>query len=1399
MKASSIYLSSIIIFCFAANVFAQKDDTKPKKDTQQNDRKVQDEFSKRILNEDALTKNKQDYSVVNSNNAFIEIEFTPAFFSESKINSNGKEFTYINFLNGFPSNVNNFGDIDLKSRSFAVIVPSNINNSVTITDIQTEDVYNMELSPIPTIKYNDPNKPGFDNIDWIFTKDQSKYSQNKFLPENPAYLTDVGQVRHLTMGTLAVHGYQYNPVTKVLRKIKSIRVRVNFGQAPVYLTRKLSYAENDLLNGIALNSNIALYWNTPSSNQNSSSILTSAMSTGAWYKIEIKDIGGNGSSDGMYKLTKSFLESSGMNLSGVDPRKIKMYGYGGERLPRDQSVTRPVDMQELPIFIEGEQDGSFDANDHVLFYGRSVNNWVYDTTENRYRHTLNFQTISNYYWIRIPVANDGNGTRMALVPSENSNNPIVPASFTEKIFYEPEIQNLILEGDLWLSHTVSTGGQFVWNNTLTGLESGSEIFYRIKPAARLVCDPCPYSHQFFLKEDRSNMSEITLPMNTVQPGFGDWIYTTETSFTLNSNQLTGGEQSSLRATYSATTGDAQGYLDYFEIQYKRRLNSAVSDVLKFDSPDVNGIVEYNVSSFSNNNIKVFDATEHSNVKIIQPLSVSSSNVRFQKTQVTDNLSKFFVVGQNGFKTPVQGAISSRIANQNLHGSYNDGADFIIITHSSLNAAANRLKQKREAPGVGHPNYLKTYVFNVDQIYNEFSSGVLDVVAIRDFIKYVYENWTIKPAYVCLLGDGDFDYKNILQNDENWVPAYEVTDPQINQVNGYCTDDFYVDIAGPDIRPDIAIGRIPARGLDEANGYMDKIDCYESPSSNAYWKNKMLFVADDGKTNAGNEGDVHQNQCEELAETKVPPFIEKEKIYIVHYPTVITSQGRRKPTSNTDIIKKWNAGCLNIHYTGHGSPDVWAHEYILEKDVIMSQLNNECKYPFVSIASCDMSKFDNPISQSAGEIFMITAKKGAIGTLAATRPVYGQLNHALMLLLFNFTYLPRETLLYPVRYGTGLFQAKQNIAYTPNEMKYVLLCDPTVRNQQGHYRSRVDSIAGLSSDTMRALSRIKVYGTFLNPDSTVWTGFNGKIIIKLFDQPRTISVYDGEYPLPYVSKINGGIIFSGTQNVVNGQWKVEFIVPRDISYLNKRGRLINYVFNTTQTSGVGVDSNFIVGGIDPNAAIDSAGPQITLFMNSRNFRTGDVVNTNAKLIADLFDESGINTTGTIGHKIEAVIDNNESQKYDLTNFYNSDTSYKYGSLEYDLNNLSEGRHNLRLRAWDTYNNSSENQVDFVVSSSSVMQVMNVFNYPNPFSDKTSFTFQHNYPDAIDVKIKVYTVAGRLIYEIEKNNINDKFVVLDWQGTDQDGEKLGNGIYIYKLTVKSKDGASVTNTGKLAVLK
>jgi hypothetical protein len=683
--------------------------------------------------------------------------------------------------------------------------------------------------------------------------------------------------------------------------------------------------------------------------------------------------------------------------------------------------------------------------------------------------------------------------------------------------------------------------------------------------------------------------------------------------------------------------------------------------------------------------------------------------------------------------------------------------------------------------------------------------------MRNFLKYAYTNWTRRPVYVLFFGDGSYDYKNIYNlSVRNFIPPIEKPNDFSSELDSYPSDDFITNISISKVspvavQPDFYHGRLNINSLAEANEAIDKIIRYESTDNFGIWKKKIMYVADDGWTteqNHGGENSLHTDQCEAIAESHTTKDFEKEKIYIVTYPAVITPSGRRKPGANVDIIKGWNDGRLIINYVGHGSADLWAHEHIFVRDESIPQLHNGSKLPLVTIASCDLLRWDDPFSISAGEQ-LVTINSGAIGVIGATRPVYSYNNAVLNNYFWDHMMYDKDTLNLPIRIGKVMYRCKLNIDLHDNDAKYGLEGDPTVRISIPQYFTTIDSINNTSTydptivDTIKALQKVVIKGRILNPDNSFWDTYNGEITIKILDVDKKIVYYDFGYPFNF--KLDGGIIFKGKTKISNGKWTIKFVVPRDISYSTGYGKLTTYFSNQT-TEGTGYTDRFILNGIDTTAVSDTTGPIISTYLDSRDFRSGDVVNQNTKIIADFFDLSGINLTGQIGHKLEAIINDNENSKIDLTPYYNSDTSYQHGTLEYPMQNLTDGKYKLKIRAWDTYNNLSESIIYFDVKSNAELFVDKVYNYPNPFKDFTSFTFQHNLDSPVSIKIKIYTVSGRLIKELTRTNIADKNVIIDWDGRDNDSDAIANGTYIYKITIKSDDGIfNKTTTGIIAKLK
>lgn len=1313
-----------------------------------------------------------DFKIISSNNSYIELEFVPQYVDQFN-------FRYSK----------NYGDQqgkpDVRYKSLPVFLPSAEGNRIEIIDYKYEDVQNVDINPVPTIKR------GKEKNDWKLDviKDQKAYSENAFFPRNAADFKYAGVMRNKYVGNIFLNPVLYNPATKTARKYTYLKVRINFSGNPVYTKKEQSTEELGLMQFAALNFDAAKNWSTREENmQTDAGIVNSIFASGDFHKIEVKQTG-------IYKIDKAFLQSAGVNIGSINPKTIKIYGNGGHTLPYQNFDPVAIDPVENAIYVEGEADGQFNDRDYILFYGKSVNDWGYDAGSNQYYHYVNPYALSNYYYITF---NGADGKRMQVNASPSVPGTPVVNEFWDRLFENPEVNNLGATGTVWLSQRIDNRDGFSFNKELKGYIQNTDINLKMS-----FGNGSSSTAFFELKDENSNYYNVF----TVAGLFDEFshinlIYPSLSVFyNLGSNNSTK-IRLSLPSQYNSNT--VSGYLDYYEIHYRRHMASD-NNVLRFNSPDTNILMEFRVSNFSSNDVKVFDVTDKYNSALINPSSVNQGTVVFQKNLAGETPSEFYTIGSGNYLTP--SSISARLANQNLKGN-NEGAHFIIISPTEFLSAANTLKSYRETPG---PNYLKTVVVDVNQIYNEFSAGVLDPMAIRNYLKYAYENWSIRPVHILFFGDGNYDFRNLYNlNTKNFLPPVQLDRLDQNEIFSYCADDFSVDInenfpspSGNTV-PDFSNGRLCVNSLQEANDVVSKIMSYEAPENHGIWKKKIMYVADDGWTTTytnGEEGALHTSQCEIVAEQCTPPDYEKEKIYLVNYPAIYTPQGRRKPGVNEAIINGWNDGRVVINYVGHGSTDLWAHEQVFDRQVSIPQLNNGNKLPFVTIASCDLARYDDPFFISAAEQLVNKPQGGAIGVVAAVRPVYSGPNAAFNEELWRNIMFKKDTLNLPIRVGSAMFNTKNvpNLS-GDNTLKFSLICDPTIRISLPQYFTKIDSInntPGNQTAQIKALQKVSIYGSVLKTDSTFWGEYNGDINLKVFDVDRFVTVYD--FGVPFSFRLDGGTIFNGSASVANGKWKIEFVVPKDISYNTGNGKMIAY-FNNSATDGSGYTNNFFLNGIDSNAAADTIGPKITLFMDSRNFRSGDMVNQNTKVIADFFDENGMNLTGTIGHKIEAVINNDENNKIDLTQFYNSTSNYQNGTLDYALSNLPDGTYNIKLRAWDTYNNVGETQVDFQVTSNKQLTIENVYNYPNPMRDITSFLFQHNFDVPLNVGIRIYTVSGRLIKELNKDNISDKFVKIDWDGKDADGDAIANGTYIYRLSVKSSDGNFNTNsTGKLAVLK
>ena len=787
---------------------------------------------------------------------------------------------------------------------------------------------------------------------------------------------------------------------------------------------------------------------------------------------------------------------------------------------------------------------------------------------------------------------------------------------------------------------------------------------------------------------------------------------------------------------------------------------------------------------------LFDITDFKNVKKINSF-VSAGDISFSKNETAGNVSKYISLCSSKFKIPSK---VTSVSNSNVTG-ITDGYEYIIISNKEFSEQAQKLADYRNNNA---PNKISTTVVYMDDLLNEINSGVLDPTAIRDYLSYVYKNWSIKPFYVLLFGDGDYDYLNIEGFNTNFVPTYQ-TEGSLNEVYSFPTDDYYGRIVGGvnDKRLDLAIGRIPIRSKSEGDLIINKIIGYEKNDDRGLWKNNITLVADDGLTSTGDDGSLHANQSEWLANEYIPEFFDLNKIYLSAYPTIITGLGRRKPAVTDAIVNAVNNGTLILNYIGHGNPNVWAHEYVLERMSTIPLFKND-KLFFLTAATCDFGKYDDPAVQSATED-MLFLNSGMIGGFSACRAVIAGDNAALNNLFYSHIFEDSGTDL-PNTIGRALYETKQ-IRYGQNDEKFHLFGEPVLRLAQPTAHVSIDSINGgnlSSSVKLSALGTAKINGSVRDINGNIQTGYNGEGILTVFDSEKLLYLSDIQMNM----KLQGGIIFRGRVSIENGKFGTSFTVPKDITYENKSGKVTAYVYNSS-SDGIGFTKNITVGGSDSTVVDDKKGPNIEIHFDDVSFSDSKLVNPDFTLLVNLFDETGLNTTGTgVGHKLEGLINDNDANPVDLTNFFigDLDSGGKSGLIQYKFTNQAAGEYKIAIKAWDVFNNFATQESYFTVVEGGDFTIKDVVNYPNPFSYSTTFTFQHNLSQAVNVKIKIYTIAGRLIKEIEEKDIYERFVKINWDGKDEDNNKIANGTYLYKLIVETIDGTYKESVlGKLAIIK
>lgn len=1240
--------------------------------------------------------------------------------------------------------VNYSVDITKKQIQFVKIFPVSTNATIQIVDVKYIDISIDELFDINTALLTD--------------KIQSSI--------------EIVQARNLYFGII-----KFNPIIKVGNEYKKV----------VSFTYKIDNFTNNRLFEIR---------NIPFS------ISNSLLASGNWYRFYVEK-------SGVYKISKSFLQSLGFNTN-IDPRTIKIYGNGGRMLPLDNSISYPEDLEENAIQFIGEEDGVFDADDYILFYAEGVDTWNEESLT-----SVNLFADKSYYYVT-SLGSFGKRIQSAIQPS---NVPDLTFNvYDDTIIYEKDLINPAKVGRRWFGEQFNIDANQTFNFSIPNLDISQTIHAKINFASSSFGNT-----SFNVKANSIDLGTVIFPQITTGSGIEGYESAFNAVFNVTSSNI------SIDVSYNnGGVPSSNGYLDFIKLNVKRNLTGHSKQFMFFNNEEqVNvGIGEYAISNASGIQ-QVWDITDIYNVTKYE----NTTGVNFNFKINLGNKKKYIAIDLSDVFVP-QRESNAKVLNQNLKGTvFNDAQgnfqdiDYLIITPNFLFSQADRLANfHRNNSG------LSVRVVTLEQIYQEFASGKQDVAAIRNFIKYVYWNASDsskRVKYVNLFGDASYDYKNRLNNNTNIVPVFHGFNPLASEINNvsnfslyssFMSDDFYGlmdegegQMLGTFDGIDIAVGRMLVFSVEQAKEMVDKVIEYHDKKSYGRWRNNYVVYSDD----ADNSTDATlQFGLDNLANTLTnqKPFINVKKIHSDSYVQQVAAGGERYPEAKKDFLDAIELGALVFNYFGHGNEESLARERLFEK-IDAQNLKNRYRYPLFITITCEFTRFDDPNRFTGGEYMYWNKSGGAIGLIATTRQIGVTtgfvMNNFLSENLYAFgsnEYPSIAEALRLTKLSTG----------SDNRRVVFYIGDPALKLAIPRPKivlTKVNDVPiNQALPVFEALSLIKISGEIRDENDLLYADYNGDIAVQIFDKDinRSTLGNNGVTNSGGLIIMNfttlGETIFRGNASVVNGQFEFNFVVPQDIRIPIGNGKISFYAQrdspNLDNQSGYNTDIK--IGGVNNNAIGDSNPPVVRLYMNDENFVSGGITNCSPILLAFLEDENGINTASGIGHDIVAILDGNESDPYILNEYYETENdNFKKGFVRFPFRELTPGLHTILFKVWDVYNNLVTSEIQFnAVCSDDGLRIEKVLNYPNPFVDYTEFWFNHNMPfETIDVQVQIFSVTGKLVKTINQQVMTEGFLCRDvsWDGRDDYGDKIGKGVYVYKLKVRSTtSGKSVEKFDKLVIL-
>ncbi len=1099
----------------------------------------------------------------------------------------------------------------------------------------------------------------------------------------------------------------------------------------------------------------------------------SVLSTGRWVKIGVEQ-------SGLYMISTQTLRSWGFN----DPAKVKIYGYGGNRIDDILSTENYID--DLPQIASAVTDKG------IIFYGVGIEKWTASTSNpiSYYSQYKNPYSLMGYYFVTQGV--DNNSSEIATSGKAEVVSPVT--TVMGRVQYEKDLYQAAESGPLMVGEDFRYTHSQSFTITTPGRVPNSNVYMECQFIASHVGTT---SDLFFTIDganiDTNNSDHIaaTNASNYVHASIG-----------VARHQINpAGEKFTVGIRHSCSGNLEKANLDYLSFSYERKLELPSEGALVFWSNSS----ELSMAGIKND-IQIWDVTD--------PQSISKINYVFTGGNANwsssyDGVRTYAAWQQNA--TLPEPQFIEYTSNQNLHA-VGEPIDMVIFTSSTLTSHAKRIADIHR-----DVDTMNVQVVDVSRVYNEFASGCADISALRKYLKMVYDRGKEagRPLrYALLLGRTTLDHCKILPTTQalgyTTMPAWVVREARhsLSDNDGFSTDDFVAmleDNSGSDLGLDhlsIAVGRIPMISERDGAEIVDKLYQYVYKSKRTGWKNHMMVLADD------EDGGVHLRDIEQLAKNILATPNQQHLITKIYLDAYTLSSGEY-PEARREMFQALDDGVAWWFYAGHANNHSWTGEHQLTySDINSMYLRN---IPVLVAATCDFLCWDSETT-SGGEIMYKERYGGVVAMISATRPVYITDNGYFMYAIGR-TVLARDKDGRFLPAGEVYRRAKNDIRDSknehisnPNRLRFVFMGDPAMRVTTPDNIVELLTINGkpVNKDaqiTIAAMENVTITGRVVDPHRNLLSDFNGSVTINLYDALKSrVAKEDDRVD---VFDVFGDKLYAGATTVKNGEFTMTFAMPSLISDNFRPAAMSLYAAaDNSQAEAVGVNRVFYVSGFKEPETTDTIAPCIDHFvLNHSEFKSGQTVNSAPMVIAHVSDNVGINLSlAGVGQQMTLTLDGINTYT-DVASFYTpaSDGSIS-GTINYPLENLSKGAHTLRFRVFDTSGNASETTIDFLVDESLAPQIFDVYSDANPAYEQANFYVRHDRPETIlNVTIEVFDLLGHPIWQSSSKGLSDMDISapVTWNLTNEAGQRVNRGIYLYRATITTDNANYVTASRRIAV--